>query len=195
MDTQRRTDRRVKYTKQAIRNSFLNLLSEKPMDKISVTEICRDADINRGTFYSHYTDPYELKTRLEAELAAAMEERMRDLGVKRLSSLQTFELLKENQDLCRIFVGPHGDREAMLRMVKRNASAYLEQKSELLSGLSNYERLCVSEMLVSAISAVVKYWFDTGMQEPPEQIAAVLDTFCSCGLYGFSHRLAASDPH
>lgn len=194
MDTQRRTDRRVKYTKQAIRNSFLSLLSEKPIDKISVTEICRGADINRGTFYSHYTDPRELKTRLEAELEAAIEDRMRVLGVKRLTTVQTLELLKENAELCRIFSGPYGDRDAMLRMIKRNAAAYLEQKSEILSELDDCERLCVSEMLIASISAVVKYWFDSGMQEPPERIAAVLDAYCSFGLAGFCRSWQADNP-
>lgn len=57
----KKEDRRVRYTKQAIRDGFLRLLAEKPIEKISVTEICREADINRGTFYAHYSDPYELK--------------------------------------------------------------------------------------------------------------------------------------
>ena len=46
----KKEDRRVRYTKQAIRDGFLTLLSRKPIEKISVTEICREADINRGTF-------------------------------------------------------------------------------------------------------------------------------------------------
>ena len=56
----KKEDRRVRYTKQAIRDGFLRLLAEKPIEKISVTEICREADINRGTFYAHYSDPYVL---------------------------------------------------------------------------------------------------------------------------------------
>ena len=65
MSSPKKTDRRVKYTKQAIRDSFLKLLSEKPIEKISVTEICREAEINRGTFYSHYTNPYDLSERAD----------------------------------------------------------------------------------------------------------------------------------
>ena len=65
----KKEDRRVRYTKQAIRDGFLRLLAEKPIEKISVTEICREADINRGTFYAHYSDPYELKRSLEDQLS------------------------------------------------------------------------------------------------------------------------------
>ena len=50
------TDRRTRYTRQTIKDSFLTLLEEKPFSKITVTEICRISEINRGTFYLHYYD-------------------------------------------------------------------------------------------------------------------------------------------
>lgn len=102
----KKEDRRVRYTKQAIRDGFLRLLAEKPIEKISVTEICREADINRGTFYAHYSDPYELKHSLEDQLSEAMEQRLRESGLKRLNSLQTLQLLQENKELCRVLQVP-----------------------------------------------------------------------------------------
>lgn len=57
MDQQKRkTDRRTRYTTQTIKSTFLHLLEEKPYPKITVTEICRLAEMNRGTFYLHYYD-------------------------------------------------------------------------------------------------------------------------------------------
>ena len=50
------TDRRTRYTRQIIKDSFLDLLKEKPFSKITVTELCRISEINRGTFYLHYYD-------------------------------------------------------------------------------------------------------------------------------------------
>ena len=49
-------DRRTRYTQQTIKDSFLSLLKEKPFSKITVTEVCRMSEINRGTFYLHYYD-------------------------------------------------------------------------------------------------------------------------------------------
>ena len=49
-------DRRTRYTRQVIKEAFLTLLEEKEYPKITVTEICRLAEINRGTFYLHYYD-------------------------------------------------------------------------------------------------------------------------------------------
>lgn len=50
------TDRRSRYTRQLIKETFLSLLKEKPFPKITVTELCRISEINRGTFYLHYYD-------------------------------------------------------------------------------------------------------------------------------------------
>ena len=52
----RKEDRRTKYTRQAIKDTFLALLEKKSFSKITVTEICKLAEINRGTFYLHYYD-------------------------------------------------------------------------------------------------------------------------------------------
>ena len=53
---ERKEDRRTKYTRQAIKDTFLALLEKKTFSKITVTEICKLAEINRGTFYLHYYD-------------------------------------------------------------------------------------------------------------------------------------------
>ena len=52
----RDTDRRTRYTKKTIKDSFLQLLAKKPFGSITVMEVCRLSEINRGTFYLHYYD-------------------------------------------------------------------------------------------------------------------------------------------
>jgi len=49
-------DRRVKYTRMVLKESFINLLEKKDISQITIKEICEDADINRATFYAHYND-------------------------------------------------------------------------------------------------------------------------------------------
>ena len=53
---ERKEDRRTKYTRQVIKDTFLKLLEKKAYPKITVTEICKLAEINRGTFDLHYYD-------------------------------------------------------------------------------------------------------------------------------------------
>ena len=58
-------NRRILITKQLLCESFISLLKQKPIDKISVTELCQAANVNRGSFYAHYADVYDLLGQIE----------------------------------------------------------------------------------------------------------------------------------
>lgn len=60
-------DIRVEKTEKAIRNAFIELRSQKALEKITVKELCQLAYINKSTFYSHYEDIYALSDALEIE--------------------------------------------------------------------------------------------------------------------------------
>jgi len=63
-------DRRTRYTLMVIREAFFDLFSEVGFAKMTVADICRRADINRGTFYLHYEDKFAL---LDAIIDEALE--------------------------------------------------------------------------------------------------------------------------
>ena len=52
------------FTKQAIKSSFLKLLNEKPLNRISVRDIVEDCGINRNSFYYHFQDIPALLTEI-----------------------------------------------------------------------------------------------------------------------------------
>lgn len=61
-------DRRVRRTQQAIKGAFLELLGEKPMDRITITELAQAADINRKTFYAHYENVQAVMASVENDI-------------------------------------------------------------------------------------------------------------------------------
>ena len=61
-------DRRVRRTKAMLRAALTELLKTKPVNEISVTELTRKADVNRGTFYGHYKDIFDMVEQLENEM-------------------------------------------------------------------------------------------------------------------------------
>ena len=67
-DRARSTDRRARYTQEAIRRSLLALMKQKNFRRITVTEVCRAAEINRGTFYLHYVDLDDVLDELLTEM-------------------------------------------------------------------------------------------------------------------------------
>ena len=67
-------DIRIEKTERAIRNAFLELRAAKPLEKITVKELCSLACINKSTFYSHYKDIYDLSDQLETDVVASVIE-------------------------------------------------------------------------------------------------------------------------
>ena len=53
-------DKRITKTKQGLKQTLIALAAEKPFEQITVTELCKAADVSRITFYAHYSDKYEL---------------------------------------------------------------------------------------------------------------------------------------
>ena len=62
-------DIRITKTRKSIADAFLALRARKPIEKITVKELCEKAQINKSTFYTHYRDIYDLSEELEARLA------------------------------------------------------------------------------------------------------------------------------
>ena len=67
-------DRRQRKTRKAIFDACVSLIEEKDFQKITVNEIVERADINRGTFYLHFEDKYEMMKSFENEMIEKIEE-------------------------------------------------------------------------------------------------------------------------
>lgn len=65
-------DIRVEKTEKAIKNAFLELRSKKPLEKITIKELCALACINKSTFYGHYEDIYVLSEIMESETVTSV---------------------------------------------------------------------------------------------------------------------------
>ena len=66
-------DRRTRYTRQTIKETFLELLKQKNFTKITVTELCKISEINRGTFYLHYYDIHDVLEDILNDIAQDMK--------------------------------------------------------------------------------------------------------------------------
>jgi len=86
-----RTDMRIIKTKEALHNALLELLNEKTLEVISISEICRKAKINRGTFYLHYKQVEDLFEEyfkeITADLTRSYQESYRYVSVLKTSKL------------------------------------------------------------------------------------------------------------
>lgn len=80
-------DNRIEKTKRSIYNAFISLREEKPLEKLTVKELCEAAEINKSTFYVYYRDVYDLSDKIEDEIVS-----------KVLKSLDNTEMILSNSN-------------------------------------------------------------------------------------------------
>lgn len=92
-------DRRVQKTKAAIREAFLALLDKKPLEEITVTELAKEANIERKTFYLHYNNIGEIVEEIEQIVVEMIDEATGDLPVNsREYFAQLTRIMSDNFD-------------------------------------------------------------------------------------------------
>lgn len=102
----RKSDARVRYTQHAIKRAFLSLLKEKPVNKITVKEVCELAELNRATFYAHYSDCFALMESIEQELLDAFAESLRLIDGFDVSALiaAIYGMIERHEESCRVLI-------------------------------------------------------------------------------------------
>ena len=73
-----KNDARIRYTKMVIKDSFFQLLKQKPVEKITVKEICEMAQINRATFYRYYENQYDLLSVIENDMFQNIQDTIKE---------------------------------------------------------------------------------------------------------------------
>lgn len=68
-------------SRHLIKQAFAELLNEKDMSKITVTDIVERANISRGTFYAHYLDVYDLNMAIQSNIVEAIDEALETIGI------------------------------------------------------------------------------------------------------------------
>ena len=80
-------DRRIRKTRRLLRECLTALLKEKKVQDITVREIADMADINRGTFYLHYKDVFDLMEQIENGLLKELEDMIDEKALDRTKAI------------------------------------------------------------------------------------------------------------
>ena len=128
-----KTDARIRYTQRILKESLLALLKQKPINKITVKEVCELAELNRATFYAHYSDCFALLEQIENELLEAFQDSLKLLDSFDVTALieAIYAMVEKNEDACRVLIFQNVSPSVIQRMIDlaRNESiAYWRQK-------------------------------------------------------------------
>lgn len=106
----RKTDRRTIYTKNVIKDACYEALKKKPIEQITVTELCQAAEINRSTFYLHYPDARAVYEDMLCEVLDNIEPTgrkiFRDQGIDWISSNKIYkDIMKDERETFLLKIG------------------------------------------------------------------------------------------
>lgn len=182
-----KVDRRVKYTRMVLKESLIELLKEKQISSITVKEICEKADINRSTFYAHFSDPFDLLAQIETELIEDLITYLNpyNLEVEEESLIMTeklIEYLANRAELCQILLSEKGNHH-FLEKVMTTVQPYIIKK---LSGLNLIDHEYSEYMILYIISGsvhIMKRWLDNGMDKTPKEMAAIINQLLNKGIH------------
>lgn len=114
-------DIRTQKTKRSIYNAFIELRSKKPLEKITVKELCEKAQINKSTFYVYYSDVYDLSDKIEDEVISEIMKSLSD----------TEEILADPALFCnRLFLAYTSQRSLINILFNGSRSDNLPRKIE-----------------------------------------------------------------
>lgn len=166
-----KTDARIRYTKLVIRKAFLELLKKYSIEKVTVAEICRVAEINRATFYRYYENQYDLLSALENEMLDEIKTSSFEYrnDIDKLTEI-IFTKFVEEKDVWTLLLSDHADlgfQNKIYAFFDENfAKSTTSKESEL-----RYR------FLLYGYSGIFDYWVQNGMKEPPQEMAGYVKKF------------------
>jgi len=175
-----------KKTKQLIQNSFLQILEMKSFDSITIGDITKQAEINRGTFYLHYEDKFDLLDKIEQQLFSDLGEHIDELQ-SRYTSIQTFEKGQEQiaatlfsfielqSPTLKILLSDRGRagfhlrfRDAFSKKVRVN----LENNVNFTENLTVPMEYFLS-FITSAFLGLIEQWIQNALDKTPEEMTSL----------------------
>ena len=166
-------NKRYQETEERIRNAYGRLSAIKPADRITVTDICREADIHRTTFYGHYQDIIDLQAfviqwnfeRLGSEFARQAE------GSLKEGFLVYTRFFCKHRQVIQKGIEHFGKSED--RSMRQNFKQLLSEYYQT----SDFEYIYKLEFLTAGISAVLGKWILSNCRETPEEMAELLSRY------------------
>jgi AcrR family transcriptional regulator len=174
-----KVDRRVKYTKMVLKESFIALLEKKDISKIFIKEICEDADINRATFYAHYNDQYDLMNQIQNDLLENIERHLSayigdSLPVVPIDIVeQIFEYIQENARICKLLLSDRGDLNFQKRV---SMLVYEKIISDITKSgaISKEDAEYIYAFTLTGCVGVIQKWLNDDMKKLPRSMAETI---------------------
>ncbi len=163
-----KNNRRKRASMQKIERVLVELLQTKELHQISVSDICKRANLNRSTFYANYVDIYGLADAIREKLEAQVAEPYKDevtQGFNPNNYLMLFRHIEQNQIFYRTYFKLGYDEQYQILAYDYNLA-----EKHLGNRFINYHM----EFFKSGLTRIIKMWLQNGCKETPEEMFEII---------------------
>jgi len=175
-------DRRARRSRRLLKQGLMELLREKKFSSISVRDITERMDMNRGTFYLHFTDTYDLLQSVEEDVlrdAQAMidehRQEMEQAPTLRPIFEPLLEYIVEHRNICDSLFGNNASSDFTGRvhqLIYENGSDLIRRR---WPGAPESDMNYLLSFVAYGLIGLIKKWFDTDMKLEKDRLLTMAD--------------------
>ncbi|NMM94883.1 TetR/AcrR family transcriptional regulator [Bifidobacterium oedipodis] len=175
--------RRTRTTRRLLQDALVELLAERPLNKISIKELCIRADVNRSTFYAHYTSLDDLLRDIEDNtiswVSGALDQLLAQpdtAGIEHVIA-SICQYIADNRSHLQVLMSPKADlgfQQQLLGLIYSRRSVAEQLQSQSTTDPAEAEMRV--RFAVSGSIGLLQYWLATDLEAPAETIARTICT-------------------
>lgn len=182
-----KSDARIIRTKQLLYNALITLMNDKGFEAITIYDLTQKAGLNRGTFYLHYRDKFDLIDQIKHERLAELQNIYLSFSPKSLAEHQSmdephptiqkiFQYFSSYSDFFRVMLGPKGD-PAFTAQIKDLMRCQLSERFSF-DQTETEKMMAPLEILIAYVTSanlgVIQYWLESGQSYSANDMAILL---------------------
>ena len=185
-----KSDIRIRFTKKMIQESLIELMTEKSILNITIKEICECAGVSRSTFYTYYSDQYDLLKQIEHQTFSGMDQLIQQYRREYINTgtinpvglektLQGYlQYIADNNNSIQVLLSENGDQLFQKRFFRNNIEHFrifkeIKRKTEM----DDETLKCYSLFTTGGFLVLIQDWLKNGMNIPAQKIVNVMVGF------------------
>lgn len=166
-------NQRVAVTKRMLKEGLIRLLTEKTLDKVTITDLCQEAGINRTTFYRYYEVPRDVLMEMQNEFfKETIGQFHKPLAVNDVERL--FVCLSEHTELVKIFLQYNSNTDWTNIFTQIYNSFPEKNMLKAFQNLDENSAKLLSTYLAGGAYFLARQWILEDIPMEPKDVAAIV---------------------
>ena len=162
-------------TKADLRDALSKLLLQQPFESITIRQLTETAGINRGTFYLHYVDKYDMVEQMKMDMVQELDSLFVEGSPVKVNFLNVLTTIKENYDfIYALTQACYSDFRKLVRGFTLHALDDTPHAEEHIISDFQVPYKYGLEIFIATIESVIVTWLESGAKEDPIEIATII---------------------